>query len=69
MPVPILLVSGKSGIDDKTTSLEAGVDGYLSKPFDRYELAANLEAIIRRTHDHSSVTVNAGNLIVDLSHN
>ena len=69
MPVPILLVSGKSGIDDKTTSLEAGVDGYLTKPFDRYELAANLEAIIRRTHGHSSATVNVGNLIVDLSHN
>ena len=69
MPVRILLVSGKSGIDDKTTSLEAGVDGYLTKPFDRYELAANLEAIIRRTHGHSSATVNVGNLIIGLSLN
>ena len=69
MPVPILVVSGNSGIDDKITALRAGVDGYLTKPFDRYELVANRETIIRRTHDHSSVTVNAGNLIVDLSHN
>ena len=69
MPVPILLVSGKSGIDDKTTSLEAGVDGYLTKPFDRYELAANLEAIIRRTLGHSSAKVNVGNLIIGLSLN
>ena len=69
MPVPILVVSGNSGIDDKITALGAGADGYLTKPFDRYELVANLDAIIRRTHGHSSATVNVGNLMVDLSQN
>ena len=69
MPVPILVVSGNSGIDDKITALGAGVVGYLTKPFDRCELVANLDAIIRRTHGHSSATVNVGNLMVDLSRN
>ena len=69
MPVPILVFSGTSGVGDKINALGAGVDGYSTKPFDRHELVANLEAIIRRTHGHSSVTVNDGNLIVDLSHN
>ena len=69
MPVPILVVSGNSGIDDKITALGAGADGYLTKPFDRYELVANLDAIIRRTRGHSSATVNVGNLMVDLSRN
>ena len=69
MPVPILVVSGNSGIDDKITALSAGADGYLTKPFDRYELAANLDAIIQRTHGHSSATVNVGNLMVNLSRN
>ena len=69
MPVPILVVSGNSGIDDKIAALGAGADGYLTKPFDRYELVANLDAIIRRTHGHSSATVNVGNLMVDLSRN
>lgn len=69
MPVPILVVSGNSGIDDKITALGAGVDGYLTKPCDRYELVVNPEAIIRRTHGHSSATVNAGNLNLDLSRN
>jgi two-component system cell cycle response regulator CtrA len=69
MPVPILVVSGNSGIDDKITALGAGADGYLTKPFDRYELVANLDAIIQRTHGHSSATVNVGNLMVDLSRN
>ena len=69
MPVPILVISGDSGIDDKITKLGAESDGYLTKPFDRYELVANLEASIRRTHGHSSATVNVGNLIEDLSCN
>jgi two-component system cell cycle response regulator CtrA len=69
MPVPILVVSGNSGIVDSITALGASADGYLTKPFDRYELVANLDAIIRRTHGHSSATVNVGNLMVDLSQN
>ena len=69
MPVPILEVSGTSGIDDKITALGAGADGYLTEPFDRYKLVANLEAIIQQTHSHIYTTVNVGNLIVDLSRN
>ena len=69
MPVPILVVSGNSGIDDKITTLGAGADGYLTKPFDRYELVANHDAIILRTHCQSSATVNVDNLMADLSWN
>ena len=32
-------------------------------------MVAGLGAIIRCTHDHSSVTVNVGNLIIDLTRN
>ena len=69
MPPPILVVSGNSGIDDKITALGAGADGYFTKLSDLYELVANLDAIIRRTHGHSSATVNVGNLMADLSRN
>ena len=69
MPVPILVISGNSGIDDETTAFGAGVDGYLTKPFDRYELLVELEANTRRVHGRSSTTVNVGILIVDLGRN
>ena len=69
MLVPILVISGNSGIDEKITALGAGADGYLTKPFDRYELMANLDAIMRRTHGHGSATISVGNLIFDLSRN
>ena len=67
MPVPILVVSGNASTDDKIAALGAGADAYLTKPFDRFELLANLDAIIRRTHGHNSATVSAGNLEVDLN--
>ena len=67
MPVPILVVSGNASTDDKIAALGAGADGYLTKPFDRFELLANLDAIIKRTHGHSFATVSAGNLEVDLN--
>ena len=67
--VPILVISGNSGIDKKITALGVGADDYLTKPFDRYELMANLDAIMRRTHGHGSATISVGNLVVDLSRN
>ena len=67
IPAPILVVSGNASTDDKIAALGAGADGYLTKPFDRFELLANLDAIIRRTHGHSSATIMVGNLEVDLN--
>ena len=69
MPMHILVVSGNIGIGSKITTLGAGADGYLTKPFDRYELVANLDVITRRTQGHSSAAVNVGNPMVDLSRN
>ena len=67
--IPILIVSGKNTVDDRITALGAGADGYLTKPFDKYELVANLEAIMRRAHGHASALVTAGNLTLDLTRN
>mgnify|MGYP001267103485 CR=1 FL=1 len=67
MHVPILVLSGNASTDDKIAALGAGADGYLTKPFDRFELLANLEAIIRRTQGHNSATVSAGNLEINLN--
>ena len=67
MPLPILVVSGNASTDDKIAALGDGADGYLTKPFDRFELLANLDAIIRRTHGHSSATVSFGKVEVDLN--
>tara|TARA_B100001093_G_scaffold422871_1_gene415594 strand:- start:2342 stop:2599 length:258 start_codon:yes stop_codon:yes gene_type:complete len=64
-----LVISGNSGIDKKITTLGAGADGYLTRPFDQYRLMAILDAIMRRTYGHGSVTISLGNLTLDLSCN
>lgn len=69
LPAPILVISGNSRVDDRITALGAGADGYLTKPFDRYELLAYLEATIRRANGHASALIKAGNLMMDLSCN
>lgn len=46
---PVLILTAKDGIEDKVKGLEYGADDYLVKPFERQELIARLEAIIRRT--------------------
>lgn len=64
--IPILVVSGNNSVDNRIMALGAGADGYLSKPFDKHELLAHLEAIIRRANGHSSLLITIGNLEIDL---
>lgn len=46
---PVLILTAKDGLEDKLKGFKYGADDYLVKPFERQELIARLEAIIRRT--------------------
>lgn len=46
---PVLILTAKDGLDDKLKGFNYGADDYLVKPFEREELIARLNAIIRRT--------------------
>ena len=46
---PVLFLTAKDTIADKVKGLNFGADDYLVKPFNREELLARIEAIIRRT--------------------
>lgn len=63
----VLVVSGRASVTDKVVALRSGADGYLTKPFDRQELIANLTAIIRRANGHADNKIITGPIIVDLS--
>jgi two-component system, OmpR family, KDP operon response regulator KdpE len=46
--VPVLVVSGRTGVSSRVAALDAGADDYLTKPFALDELAARLRALLRR---------------------
>src|SRR5579875_575698 len=49
--IPVLVVSALASVDDRIRGLKAGGDDYLTKPFDMGELAARVEALLRRSND------------------
>ena len=63
---PILILSGLSGLDDKIKGLGVGADDYLTKPFDKRELIARIQAIVRRSKGHSDSLIRTGKLTVNL---
>ena len=46
---PILILSGMNEPDDKIKGLCFGADDYLTKPFNKGELIARINAIVRRS--------------------
>jgi two-component system, cell cycle response regulator CtrA len=63
---PILILSGLGDIDHKIKGLGFGADDFLSKPFDRRELIARIQAIVRRSKGHSHSVIRTGKLLVNL---
>ena len=46
--VPIVMLTARGGVMDRIVGLELGADDYLPKPFEPRELAARLQAVLRR---------------------
>ncbi len=63
---PTLILSGLTGLDDKIKGLGVGADDYLTKPFDKRELIARIQAIVRRSKGHSDSVIQTGKLKVNL---
>src|SRR5580700_1609748 len=47
--LPIIMVTVRDGERDKVKALDAGADGYVTKPFNTSELLARIRALLRRT--------------------
>ena len=52
---PVLMLTAKGTTADKLRGLRSGADDYLTKPFDRDELLARIEAILRRATGRADV--------------
>ncbi|MBR0559215.1 response regulator transcription factor [Neokomagataea sp. TBRC 2177] len=63
---PVLVLSALSAVDDRVNGLKAGGDDYLTKPFAMEELAARLEALLRRPTDSRETVLRVGPIEMDL---
>jgi DNA-binding response OmpR family regulator len=63
--VGILMLTARSGLDDRVSGLDTGADDYLMKPFHFPELLARARAILRRDGESRNIILRTGDLVLD----
>ena len=62
---PVLVLTAQDAVDAKVTTLRAGADDYVTKPFAFEELLARVEALARRPRALASQTLQVADLEID----
>lgn len=62
---PVVITSARHGLEDRVRGLREGADDYLAKPFSLDELAARLQAVLRRPPVLAGKALWAGNVSLD----
>lgn len=64
-PIPVLILTAKSEVDDKVLGLDTGANDYLTKPFSTQELMARIRAMTRSQTGQISSRLTFGNITLD----
>ncbi|HEY8531003.1 MAG TPA: response regulator transcription factor [Limnochorda sp.] len=62
---PVIMVTVRDSTSDKVKGLSLGADDYVTKPFDLQEIAARIEAVLRRTGVNDGHIFRCGDILVD----
>lgn len=65
-PIPVLILTAKSEVEDKLTGLDMGANDYLTKPFSTEELMARIRAMTRsQAGGHVTSRLTLGNITLN----
>ncbi|MNF24998.1 Transcriptional activator protein CzcR [compost metagenome] len=64
--VPVIMLTARDQLDDRLQGFKAGADDYLIKPFALSELAARIEAVLRRSQGAARRLLQVADLSYDL---
>ena len=64
--VPVLLLTARTGLNERVDGLNLGADDYLTKPFFIEELIARINALARRASGDQLTLMQSGNLVVNI---
>jgi len=62
---PVLMLTGKSSIENKEEGMDTGADDYLTKPFQMRELSLRVRTLLRRASGGVSNMLSVGDLTMD----
>ncbi|MRS21989.1 response regulator [Enterobacteriaceae bacterium RIT692] len=62
--VPVLILTARDALDQRVQGLQLGADDYLCKPFALTEVAARLQALIRRRHGQLQPELKHGKVVM-----
>lgn len=63
---PVIMLTARDQLDDRLKGFQSGADDYLVKPFALSELAARIEAVLRRSNGGGRRLLTVGDLTYDL---
>lgn len=62
---PIVIMTARDALDERTMGLDSGADDYIGKPFQLKELSARMRAVIRRYYGRSQPLIIIGPLTIN----
>lgn len=64
--VPVIMLTARGDVPDRVQGLRMGADDYIAKPFDGRELAARVQALLRRStgRTEAAIPVRRGELLL-----
>jgi two-component system response regulator QseB len=64
-PVPVIIITARSALEDRLTGLDGGADDFLVKPFETAELVSRIHAVVRRSARHAGAVWTLGELQIE----